>query len=79
MPLDEKTTSEFDGWYCIHCQNQQSDELASKEQVNGVFPHLPSNTAINALKFYYGEVLKRNFIYEIIRLRKWKDKKLPVV
>ncbi|MCD6210468.1 MAG: hypothetical protein J7J01_06205 [Methanophagales archaeon] len=37
------------------------------------------NTAINALKFYYGEVLKRNFIYEIIRLRKWKDKKLPVV
>ncbi|MCW3140004.1 MAG: hypothetical protein N2V71_05275 [Methanophagales archaeon] len=42
MPLDEKTTSEFDGWYCIHCQNQQSDGLASKEQVNGVFPHLCS-------------------------------------
>ncbi|MDI6885023.1 MAG: site-specific integrase, partial [archaeon] len=35
------------------------------------------NTAINALKFYYGEVLKRRFIYEIKRPR--KDKKLPVV
>ena len=37
------------------------------------------NTAINALKFYYGEVLKRSFIYEIKRRRKRKDKKLPVV
>ena len=35
------------------------------------------NTAINALKFYYGEVLKRRFVYEIKRPR--KDKKLPVV
>ncbi len=35
------------------------------------------NTAINALKFYYGEVLKRKFVYEIKRPR--KDKKLPVV
>jgi len=35
------------------------------------------NTAINALKFYYGEILKRRFIYEIKRLK--KDKKLPVV
>ncbi|MDI6811542.1 MAG: site-specific integrase, partial [archaeon] len=35
------------------------------------------NTAINALKFYYGEVLKRRFIYEIKRPK--KDKKLPVV
>jgi site-specific recombinase XerD len=35
------------------------------------------NTAINALKFYYGEVLKRRFVYEIKRLK--KDKKLPVV
>ncbi len=35
------------------------------------------NTAINALKFYYGEVLKRKFIYEINRPK--KDKKLPVV
>jgi hypothetical protein len=23
----------FDGRYCIHCQNQESGELASKEQV----------------------------------------------
>ena len=35
------------------------------------------NTAINALKFYYGDVLKRKFIYEIKRPK--KDKKLPVV
>jgi uncharacterized Zn finger protein (UPF0148 family) len=33
MPLDEKTTSKFDERYCIHCQDQQSGELASKEQV----------------------------------------------
>lgn len=35
------------------------------------------NTAINALKFYYGEVLKRRFAYEIKRPK--KDRKLPVV
>lgn len=35
------------------------------------------NGAINALKFYYGTVLKRRFIYEVKRPR--KDKKLPVV
>jgi site-specific recombinase XerD len=35
------------------------------------------NIAINALKFYYGEVLKREFMYEIKRPK--KDKKLPIV
>jgi len=35
------------------------------------------NQAINALKFYYGAVLKKKFIYEVKRPR--KDKKLPVV
>ena len=35
------------------------------------------NTAINALKFYYGEVIKKRFVYEIKRPK--KDKKLPVV
>ncbi|RUM34596.1 MAG: hypothetical protein DSY33_01765 [Archaeoglobus sp.] len=35
------------------------------------------NITINALKFYYGKVLKRRFAYEIRRLK--KDKKLPVV
>lgn len=35
------------------------------------------NTTINALKFYYGEILKRSFVYEIKRPK--KDKKLPVV
>lgn len=35
------------------------------------------NIAINALKFYYGEVLKQGFVYDIKRPK--KDKKLPVV
>lgn len=35
------------------------------------------NSAINALKFYYGTILKKDFIYEVKRPR--KDKKLPVV
>ena len=33
MPLDEKTTSKIDARYCIHCQDQETGELASKEQV----------------------------------------------
>ena len=35
------------------------------------------NGAINAQRFYYGEVLKRQFVYDIKRPK--KDKKLPVV
>ncbi|MBC7333955.1 MAG: tyrosine-type recombinase/integrase [Actinobacteria bacterium] len=35
------------------------------------------NIIINALKFYYGEILKKKFIYEVKRPK--KDKKLPVV
>ena len=35
------------------------------------------NVIINALKFYYGEVLEKNFIFEVKRPK--KDKKLPVV
>lgn len=35
------------------------------------------NQAINALKFHYGAMLKRKFLYEIKRRR--KDKKLPEV
>ncbi|MEW6003116.1 MAG: site-specific tyrosine recombinase/integron integrase [Nitrospirota bacterium] len=35
------------------------------------------NQAINALKFYYGTMLKKRFLYDIKRPR--KDKKLPVV
>ena len=33
MPLDEKTTSKFDGRYCIYCQNQDTGELKTYEQV----------------------------------------------
>jgi integrase/recombinase XerD len=35
------------------------------------------NQAINALKFYYGAMLKKKFLYEIKRPH--KDKKLPIV
>ncbi|MEW6216004.1 MAG: site-specific tyrosine recombinase/integron integrase, partial [Nitrospirota bacterium] len=35
------------------------------------------NQAINALKFYYGTLLKKKFVYEVKRPR--KDKKLPEV
>ena len=35
------------------------------------------NQAINALKFYYGTMLQKKFIYEVKRPK--KDKKLPVV
>jgi len=35
------------------------------------------NQAINALKFYYGNILKRKFVFEVKRPK--KDKKLPVV
>lgn len=35
------------------------------------------NQAINAMKFYYGSMLKKKFVYEVRRPR--KDKKLPVV
>lgn len=35
------------------------------------------NSAINALKFYYGTILKKDFVYEVKRPR--KDKKLPIV
>ncbi|MFV9677962.1 MAG: zinc ribbon domain-containing protein [Methanosarcinales archaeon] len=33
LPIDENTTSKNDKRYCIHCQNQQTGELASREQV----------------------------------------------
>ena len=62
-----------------------SDEM-SNEDIRDYLYHLENekkasasslNTAINALKFYYGEVLKKRIAYEIKRQK--KDKKLPVV
>ena len=47
MPLDEKTTSKFDVRYCVHCQDQQSGELASKERVR--------EGSINAAMKFMGE------------------------
>ena len=33
MPLDEEATSRVDGRYCIYCQDQESGDLASRENV----------------------------------------------
>lgn len=33
MPLGEDTTSKLDARYCVYCQNQESGELATREQV----------------------------------------------
>ena len=33
MPLDDKSTSKFDIRYCIYCQDQQTGQLKSKEEV----------------------------------------------
>jgi hypothetical protein len=33
MPLGDETTSKFDGRYCVYCQDQQSGDLRSMEQV----------------------------------------------
>lgn len=33
MPLNENTTSKKDDRYCIYCQDQQTGELKSKEEV----------------------------------------------
>ena len=33
MPPTEKTTSKFDGRYCIYCQNQETGDLKTYEQV----------------------------------------------
>ena len=66
--------------------SKKSPYEVSNEDIRDYLYHLANdkevststlNTAINALKFYYGEVLKRRFVYEIKRPK--KDKKLPVV
>ena len=68
---------------------QKSKKLPQKitnDDIKGYLFHLADerevsastlNSAINALKFYYGAVLKKKFIYEVKRPK--KDKKLPVV
>ena len=33
MPLDDQAKSKMDSQYCIYCQNQETGELATKEQV----------------------------------------------
>lgn len=33
MPLEEKTTSKFDGRYCIYCQDQQTGRLKTYDEV----------------------------------------------
>lgn len=52
MPLEENTTSKRDQRYCIYCQDQQTGELKSREEVragreeaekmaDGLMPTLP--------------------------------------
>lgn len=33
MPVDDRTVSKKDKKYCVYCQNQETGELATKEQV----------------------------------------------
>lgn len=33
MPLEAQTISKYDAKYCIHCQDQQTGALKTKEQV----------------------------------------------
>ena len=33
MPLEERSISKKDRKYCVYCQNQETGELATKEQV----------------------------------------------
>jgi hypothetical protein len=33
MPLEESLTSKLDGRYCLYCQDQQTGELKSREEV----------------------------------------------
>lgn len=47
MPLDRLTTSFFEDRYCIHCQDQRSGQLASREQVR--------EGSINALIRLFGK------------------------
>ena len=65
---------------------EKKPEEAANDDIKNYLFHLADkrglsastlNIAINALKFYYGGVLKRNFAFEIKRPK--KDKKLPVV
>jgi len=66
--------------------SKKNPHEVSNENIRNYLYHLANdkgaststlNAAINALKFYYGEVLKKRFAYEIKRPK--KDKKLPVV
>ncbi len=65
--------------------NKRPEEIENKD-VKDYLLHLVDeknasastlNIAINALKFYYGGILKKDFIYSVKRPK--KDKKLPVV
>jgi len=65
--------------------NKNADRI-EQEDVTGFLNHLAVeknaaastlNCAMNALRFYYGKVLKKKFIFDIPRAK--KDKKLPVV
>ena len=77
---------------CIHYnkdflqRSKKPPEQINNDDIKGYLFHLADergvsvsalNSAINALKFYYGSVLKKKFIYDVKRPK--KDKKLSIV
>ncbi|MGC8928783.1 MAG: tyrosine-type recombinase/integrase, partial [Myxococcota bacterium] len=83
----EKILKVFEGEKIHIDPNLKSSVIARTENVSEKVEqqsqfkiHPPTSTlnqAINALKFYYGMMLKKRFVYEV--KRPGKDKKLPVV
>ena len=69
----------------LHFSGKNSTNITEEDTKNYLY-HLAEekrfaastlNQAINALKFYYGTMLKKEFVYEIKRPH--KDRKLPVI
>jgi len=61
----------------IEITNEDIRNYLSYLASNKNFSASTLNIVINALKLYYGDILKKNFVFEIKRPR--KDQKLPVV
>lgn len=72
MPLDETTTSKHNTNYCIHCQNQESGEIASFGQVK--------EGSINAAMKYMGktreeaEKMVNEMLPNLPHWKRFKDK-----
>lgn len=70
MPLEENTVSKHDKRYCVYCQNQETGELKSREEVRegstGAAMRLMGKTREEAEKMA-DEMMPQ--------LPRWKDKK----